>query len=451
MKKTAFTFQIDSDAAKVSGEDAFRKIFERGLDDAKHSVRAAASFGFRGSYMAAAVAEAMKLLKEAGRQDSSDAVSLFSEAVECVKSAQVQLQLQHDNDNAVMKDRFEGVAYTGENDPRYKQSVKELNDYCKNFSQKAMTVLSAYDALVSMLGTDKVWMELYSTIISLGDKFIQDVFTGYEINDKLTVTIQQGTEADDLLIKWRSRLEAVQEEVRKEEERRRKEEEERRERERKLEEERLKKEAEERAKREAEEAAERIRKEAEEAAERARKEAAERIAREQKEAEEREAYEQLAQKLNGQIEEAEQKKQSVKAQYDELAASMGSKFADQEAEVNLLNQLIESAHEIETELADMRQERTEKMVKYTKLGVFAGAEKKNLKLELDKLDIEIAGKDSKLSSYKREIESVERRVNSKDNGTRMRLKSFQQEMDKIDAEIVSIRKRLEDEKPAHMQ
>lgn len=451
MKKISYTFQIDPGANDVSGEGAFRKIFEMGLEDAKRSEKSVVSFGFRGAFMAACVSEAMKLLKEAGRQDSSDALSMFSDAIEGIKSAQVQLQMQHDNDNAVMKARFEGVAYMDDGDERYMQSVSELKSYCKSFSEKAMTILTAYDYLVELAGKDSVWLETYNTIVAQGEKFIQDVFDTYEINGKDAASIQQGTEADDLLIKWRARIEEIKEEIRKEEERRRKEEEERKERERREEEERLKREAEERARKEAEEAAERIRKEAEEAAERARKEAAERIAREQQEAVEREAYLQLQEKLQAQISEAEAKKQAVQAEYDQLAATLGSKLADQEAEINLLNHLIESAHELETELADLRQDRTEKMVKYTKLGVFAGAEKKNLKLEIDRLDIEIAGKDSKLNSYKKEIESVDRRVNGKDNGARLRLKSMKQDMDKIDGEIQAILKRLEDEKPAHMK
>lgn len=451
MKKISYTFQIDPAAANVSGDSAFRKIFEMGLGDAKRSVKSVATFGFRGAFMSACVAEAMKMLKEAGRQDSSDALSIFSDAIGTIKTAQVQLQLQHDTDNAVMKERFEGAVCTDDSDDRFVSSVNELKRYCKSFSEKAMSILEAYDYLFELSGKTFVWMDTYNEIVTQGEKFIGDVFDIYEINGKSVVSVQQGSEADDLLIKWKARLEEIKEEVRKEEERRRKEEEARREAERKKEEERLKKEAEERAKKEAEEAAERIRKEAEEAAERARKEAAERIAREQKEAEEAEAYRQLEEKLRAQIAESEEKKKAVQAEYDQLSATLGSKLADQEAEVNLLNHLIESAHGLEGELADLRQDRTEKMVKYTKLGVFAGAEKKNLKLEIDRLDIEIAGKDSKLNSYKKEIESVERRVNGKDNGAKLRLKSMQQEIEKMDNEIKAVLKRLEDEKPAHMK
>lgn len=451
MKKISYTFQIDPGANDVSGEGAFRKIFEMGLNDAKRSVKSVASFGFRGAFMAACVAEAMKLLTESGRQDSKDALSIFSDAIESIKTAQVQLQMQHDSDNAAMKERFEGVAYIDDSEDRYTQSIRELKSYCRSYSEKAMTILSAYDYLFELAGKNPVWIETYNTIIAQGEKFIQEAFDTYEINGKAVVSVQQGSEAEDLLIKWRARIEEIQAEVRREEERRRKEEEERKERERKEEEARLKREAEERAKKEAAEAAERIRKEAEEAAERARQEAAERIAREQKEAAEREAYKQLEEKLKGQIAEAEQKKQAMQSEYDQLSATLGSKLADQEAEVNLLNHLVESAHELETELADLRQNRTEKMVKYTKLGVFAGAEKKNLKLEIDRLDIEIAGKDSKLNSYRKEIESVDRRVNGKDNGARIRLKSMKQDIDKIDAEIQAIQKRLEEQKPAHMK
>lgn len=450
MKKIPFTFQIEAGADKASGDNAFREIFERGLQDAKSSVKAVAVFGFRGEYMAVCLAQSMKLLKAAGRQDSSDAVKMFTEAVDCIKSAQVQLQLEHDNNKAVLKDRFENVKYSGEKDPRFVCSMEELKRYSKDVSGKAMRILKTYDCLMDLLGTDPVWMDTYSNIIGLGSKFIEDVLNTFVINDKFSMAMQQDTQADDLIIKWRSRLEVVREEMRKVEERRRKEEEARRERERKEEEERLKKEAEERARKEAEEAAERIRREAEEAAERARKEAAERIAREQREAEEREKYEQLAAKLNGDIADIEKKKADIQAEYDALEASLGSKLADQEAELNLLNQLKMSQKEIEDELGVMRADRTDRMAKYTKLGVFAGAEKKNLKNEIDRLDIEIAGKESKLNSYKREVESVERRVQGKDNGARLRMKGMQQDMEKLDADIAAIRKRMIDEKPAHM-
>lgn len=451
MKKINYTFQIETGKAEPSGEMAYQEIFERGLSDAKQSIRTMTYFGFRWEYMVSCAAGALNMLKESKRGDSQEAVKLADSAVDCVRTAQVQLQMQHDSDNVMLKERFESITYAGEDDVRYEKSSAELKEYCREFSEKAMSILNAYDGLVELLGGSGVWLETYATIIALGEKFIQDVFDEYSINDKLSFSVLQETHADEMLEKWRSKLSVVEEEIRKEEERRRKEEEERRERERKLEEERLKKEAEERARREAQEAAERIRREAEEAAERARKEAAERIAREQKQEQEREAYELLVDKLNKDITDKESQKASIKKEYDELTESLGTKLADQDAEVNLLNQLKQSQEEIETELTAMREERMEKMARYTKLGVFAGAEKKNIKIELDRLDIEIAGKESKLNSYKREVESVERRVSGKDNGSRMRLKSMQQDMDQIDADIAAIRKRMEDEKPEHMR
>lgn len=451
MKKISYTFQIDPSAFNVSGDSAFRKIFEIGLDDAKRSVKSVSTFGFRGGFLASCIAEALNQLTEAGRQDSSDAVALFTDAIESIKTASVQLQMQNDTDNAIMKERFEGVACLDENDDRYVQSIDELKNYCKAFSTKAMSIMHAYDLIFPLIGKDSVWIPVYESIIAQGEKIIADLFCAYEVNGQQIAAVQQNSEAEDLVIKWRAGLEKAKEEIRKEEERKRKEEEERKERERKEAEERAKKEAEERAKKEAEEAAERIRKEAEEAAERARQEAAERIAREQQEAEEAAAYKKLVEELQAKIAEAEEKKAAIQADYDQVAATLGSKLADQEAEVNLLNHLIESAHELETELADLRQDRTEKMVKYTKLGVFAGAEKKNLKGEIDRLDIEIAGKESKLNSYKKEIETVDRRVNGKDNGARLRLKSMKQDMDKIDVDIKAIMQRMEDEKPAHMK
>lgn len=451
MKKITYTFQIDSGAEKTSGKAAFREIFEWGLNDAKHSVRAAALCGFRGVYMAECLSRVMGILKSDNKQDSDEALSMFKDAIDCVKSGQLQIQIQHDNDNAVFKERFEGIIYTGEKDIRYAAAVKELEAYCGSFSEKAMSIMDAYDRIIALLGSSKPWLDLYINIISLGEKFIQDVFTEYYFNDKKTAALFNSKEADDLIIKWNKRLDDVKEEIRKEEERIRREEEERRERERKLAEERARKEAEERARREAAEAAERIRREAEEAAERARKEAAERIAREQREAEEREAYGKLVVQLNSEIDGLEKKKSAVKSEYDSVSEALGSKLAAQEAEINLLNHLIELQHEIETELSTMREERTEKMAKYTKLGVFAGAEKKNLKVDIDRLDIEISGKESKLNSYKKEIDSVDRRVNGRDNGTRLKLKGYQQDMEKIDNEIAAIRKRLIDEKPLHMQ
>lgn len=451
MKKITYTFQIDSGAENTSGEAAFREIFERGLKDAKNSVKAAALCGFRGVFMAECLSKAMGILKSDNRQDSDEALSMFKDAIDCVKSGQMQIQVQHDNDNAVFKDRFEGIKYTGEKDVCYIMSVKELEIYCENFSSKAMSIMDAYDRIILLLGHSKPWLELYSKIISLGEKFIQDVFTEYYINDKKTAALPNNTEGDELIKKWNKRLNDVKEEILKEEERIRREEEERRERERKLAEELARKEAEERARREAQEAAERIRREAEEAAERARKEAAERIAREKREAAERADYEKMVAKLNTEIEELEKKKSAIKAEYESVSEALGSKIADQEAEINLLNHLIELQHEIETELSTMREERTEKMAKYTKLGVFAGAEKKNLKIDIDRLDIEISGKESKLNSYKKEIESVDRRVNGRDNGARLKLKGYQHDMDTIDNEIAAIRKRIIDEKPLHMQ
>lgn len=451
MKKISFTFQIEPADHNATGDTAFRKIFERGLESAKHSVRAVSLFEFRYGCLGSSVAEAMSMLKAAGRENSSDAVAMIGEAVECIKGAQVQLQLQHDNDNAVLKDHLEGIKYESTGDVQYQQSVAELKAYCDNFRKRAMSIMKAYDAVADALLANPVWLDTYSTIIGLGDKFIQDVFDEYEIAGNVVAAVKDSSEVDDLIIKWRARLDEVNAIIKAEEERRRKEEEERLERERKAEEERLRKEAEERARREAEEAAERIRREAEEAAERARQEAAARIAREQKEAEEAEAYEKLLVTLNDEIKALEAKKASIQAQYDELAATIGSKLSDQEAEINLLNNIKQSQKELEEEVNAMTEDRTEKMAKYVKLGVFAGAEKKNLKLEIDKIDIEIAGKKGKLASYNVEIESMERRVNGKDNGARLKLRGLQEDLNNIDSQVDAIRKRMVDEKPAHMQ
>lgn len=446
INRITFNINIDRSLKDINTNDrmAYRDIFERGLRCAKRNVKQAASYGFKSQALITGMVNALNILSAQRQLNSREAVYMFEDALACIDSARLELESQHKRRCTDLKERFEVDRFSDPGDACYMEAVMELDRYVSSYSSNVHDIIDAYENVFKILGTDKIWLSIVERIISDVKSFASFAYTVFVLPDGREFRTTGADRPADLLTKW----EEVQGEIRRrmeiELERERREAAERAERERREAAERA-----ERERREAEYRAEIERREAEEAARRAAAEEAEKIRRENARLEQE--YNDYVVNMNIKIEHLNEERQTVVAEYEEFQKAVGSKIAEQEEEERFLNQLLDSKKGITDQLEKLREERTEKAAHMATLGVLAMNEKKAIKIELDRLDMEIGEKDQKLRSYTTEIETVERRIRSKDAGGKSKLKAYEARIAQYEEDINNIKKEIEEKKPFHMR
>ncbi len=446
LNRISFNVNLDSSLRNVDTSDrmAYRDIFERGLRCAKRNVKLAASYGFRSEALITGMVDALNVLSTQGQLNSREALYMFEDALSCVESAQQELVSQHRRRCTDLKERFEVDKFADSSDVRYIEATIELDKYCAEYSSNIHDILDAYENIFKIIGTDKIWLSIIDKIIFDVREFAMNAYTIFVLPDGREFRVTGADRPADLLNRWEDVQAEIKRRIEIELERERREAAERAERERREAEERA-----ERERREAELRAERERREAEERARIAAAEEAEKI-RQENERLERE-YNEFVLNSNIKIDRLNEERSVVVAEYEEFKKTVGGKIAEQEEEEKFLNSLLESKQAITDEIEKLREERTEKAAHMATLGVLAMNEKKAIKLEMDRLDMEINEKDQKLKSYSTEIETVERRVRTKDAGGKAKLRAYEARIQDFDDQVAAIRKDLEDKKPLHMR
>lgn len=446
INRIKFNINIDGSLKDINVNDrmAYRDIFERGLRCAKRNVKQAASYGFKSQALVNGMVSALNVLSSQGQLNSREAVYMFEDALACIDSARQELESQHKRRCTDLKERFEVNRFSDPGDACYLEAVTELDKYVSNYSSNVYDIIDAYDKVFKILGTDKIWLSVVERIISDVKSFASLAYTVFVLPDGREYRTMGADRPADLLTKWEEVQTEIKRRIEIELERERREAAERAERERREAAERA-----ERERREAEYRAERERREAEERARIAAAEEAEKIRRENARLEQE--YNEYVVNMNIKIDRLKEEHQTVTAEYEEFKKTVGGKIAEQEEEERFLNRLLESKKGITDQLEKLREERTEKAAHMATLGVLAMNEKKAIKLEIDRLDIEIGEKDQKLKSYTTEIETVERRVRSKDAGGKSKLKAYEARIAQYEEDIANIKKEIEDKKPFHMR
>lgn len=446
INKISFNINIDNSLRSINQNDrmAYRDIFERGLRCAKRNVKLAATYGFRSEALVTSMVDALNVLSAQGQLNSREAVYMFEDALACVDSARQELVSQHRRRCTDLKERFEVDKFSDYNDVRYVEAAMELDKYCAEYSSNIHDILDAYENIFKIIGTDKIWLSIIEKIIADVKEFATSAYTVFVLPDGREFRVTGADRPADLLTKWEDVQAEVKRRIEIELERERREAAERAERERREAELRAEQE-----RREAELRAERERREAEEKARIAAAEEAEKIRRENERLEQE--YNDFVVNMNIKIDRTNEELQVVKAEYEEFQKTVGGKIAEQEEEEKFLNSLLASKKDLTDQLEKLREERTEKAAHMATLGVLAMNEKKALKLEMDRLDMEITEKDQKLKSYSTEIETVERRVRSKDAGGKAKLKAYEARISQYEEDIVNMKKEIEDKKPFHMK
>ena len=419
-----FNINIDSSLKDINMNDrmAYRDIFERGLRCAKRNVKQAANYGFKSQALITGMVNALNVLSAQGQLNSREAVYMFEDALACIDSARQELESQHKRKCTDLKERFEVDRFSDPNDACYMEAVIELDKYTSAYSSNVHDIMDAYQNVFKILGTDKIWLSIVERIISDVKSFASFAYTVFVLPDGREFRTTGADRPAELLTKW----EEVQAEIKR----------------------RIEIELE-RERREAEYRAEIERREAAEAARKAAAEEAEKIRRENARLEQE--YNDYVVNMNIKIERLNEERQSVVAEYEQFQKTVGGKIAEQEEEERFLNQLLESKRGITDQLEKLREERTEKAAHMATLGVLAMNEKKALKIVIDRLDMEISDKDQKLRSYTTEIETVERRIRSKDAGGKSKLKAYEARIAQYEEDINTIKKEIEDKKPFHMR
>jgi hypothetical protein len=446
INKISFNINVDSSLREINTSDrmAYRDVFERGLRCAKSNVRLAAGYGFKSQAMIAGMVDALNILSSQGQGNGREAVYMFEDALAVVDSARSELSSQHRRRCTDLRERFETDKFSDTNDVRYVEALFELDKYCAEYSSNIHDILDAYEGIFKIIGTDKIWLSIIDKIINDVKDFASQAYTVFVLPDGREYRTTGTERPAELLNKWEEMQAELKRRVEIELERERREAAERAERERR--------EAEARAeieRREAELRAERERREAEERARQAAAEEAEKIRRENERLEQE--YNDFVVNMNIKIDHLNEEKSVVTAEYEEFRKTVGGKIAEQEEEEKFLETLLDSKKGITDELESLREERTEKAAHMATLGVLAMNEKKALKLEMDRLDMEIGEKDQKLKSYSTEIETVERRIRSKDAGGKSKLKAYEARIAQYDEDIANAKKEIEDKKPLHMR
>lgn len=444
--RISFNINIDDSLKNINASDrmAYRDIFERGLRCAKQNVRLASSYGFKSQALITSMVDALNLLSSQGQLNSREAVYMFEDAIACVEAAKSELESQHRRRCTDLRDRFETERFSDANDIRYMEATMELDKYVAEYSSNVHDILDAYENIFKIIGTDKIWMTIIEKIISDVSDFASKAYTTFVLPDGRQFRTTGADRPADLLNRWEDIQAELKRRIEIELERERREAAERAERERR--------EAEMRAeieRREAERRAEEERREAEERARIAAAEEAEKIRRENERLERE--YSDFVVNMNIKIDKMNEERAVVVAEYEEFQKAVGGKIAEQEEEEKFLETLMASKKSITDELEKLREDRTEKAAQMATLGVLAMNEKKALKVEMDRLDMEINEKDQKLRSYTTEIETVERRVRSKDAGGKSKLKAYEARIAQFEEDIASMKKEIEDKKPFHMR
>lgn len=446
LNKISFNINIDNSLRNINTNDrmVYRDIFERGLRCAKRNIKLAATYGFRSEALVTSMVDALNVLSAQGQLNSREAVYMFEDALACVDSARQELESQHRRRCTDLKERFEVDRFADVNDVRYIEATMELDKYCAEYSSNIHDILDAYENIFKIIGTDKIWLSVIEKIISDVKAFASAAYTVFVLPDGREFRVTGADRPADLLTKWEDVQAEVKRRIEIELERERREAAERAERERREAELRAEQE-----RREAELRAERERREAEEKARIAAAEEAEKIRRENARLEQE--YNDFVVNMNIKIDRLNEERQVVMAEYEEFQKAVGGKIAEQEEEEKFLNTLLSSKKGLTDQLEKLREERTEKAAHMATLGVLAMNEKKALKLEMDRLDMEISEKDQKLKSYSIEIETVERRIRSKDAGGKAKLKAYEARIAQYEEDIENIKKEIEDKKPFHMR
>ena len=444
--RVSFNVNLDDSLRNINPDDrmAYRDVFERGLRCAKRNVKLAATYGFRSEALVTSMVDALNILSSQGQLNGREAVYMFEDALACVDSARQELMSQHRRRITDLKDRFETERFVDTNDVRYIEATMELDKYCAEYSSNIHDILTAYENIFKIIGTDKIWLSIIQKIILDVKDFASSAYTFFVMPDGREYRVTGADRPAELLTKWEDMEAEIKRRIEIELERERREAAERAERERREAEERA-----ERERREAEMRAEQERREAEERARIAAAEEAEKIRRENERLEKE--YNEFVVNMNIKIDRLKEECSVAVAEYEEFQKTVGGKIAEQEEAERFLEQLLASKKDITDQLESLREERTEKAAHMATLGVLAMNEKKALKLEMDRLDMEIGEKDQKLKSYSTEIETVERRVRSKDAGGKAKLRAYEARIAQFDEDIANIRKELEDKKPLHMR
>ncbi|MGN0160157.1 MAG: hypothetical protein ACI4AQ_02080 [Lachnospiraceae bacterium] len=444
--RISFNINLDDSLRNINTSDrmAYRDIFERGLRCAKQNVRLAASYGFKSQALITAMVDALNLLSSQGQLNGREAIYMFEDAIACVESATSELESQHRRRCTDLRERFETERFADANDIRYLEATMELEKYCAEYSSNVHDILDAYENIFKIIGTDKIWMTIIEKIISDVKDFASKAYTTFVLPDGRQFRTTGADRPADLLNRWEDIQAELKRRIEIELERERREAAERAERERREAEMRAEQE-----RREAERRAEIERREAEERARIAAAEEAEKIRRENERLERE--YNDFVVNMNIKIDKLNEERSVVVAEYEEFQKAVGGKIAEQEEEEKFLETLLASKKSITNELEKLREDRTEKAAHMATLGVLAMNDKKALKLEMDRLDMEINEKDQKLKSYTTEIETVERRVRSKDANGKSKLKAYEARIAQYEEDIASIKKEIEDKKPFHMR
>lgn len=446
INRISFNINIDESLRNIDTSDrmAYRDIFERGLRCAKRNVKLAAGYGFRSEALITSMVDALNILSSQGQLNSREAIYMFEDALSCVDSARLELTSNHRRRCTDLKERFEVDRFVDSADVRYMEATMELDKYCAEYSSNIHDVLDAYENIFKIIGTDKIWLSIIERIIKDVQDFAATAYTVFVLPGGREYRVTGADRPADLLNRWEDIQAEVKRRIEIELERERREAAERAERERREAEIRA-----ERERREAEERAERERREAEERARIAAAEEAEKIRRENERLERE--YNDFVINMNIKMDHLNEERQVVYAEYEEFQKTVGGKIAEQEAEEKFLESLLTSKQEITDQIEKLREERTEKAAHMATLGVLAMNEKKAIKLEMDRLDLEIGEKDQKLKSYTTEIETVERRIRSKDAGGKSKLKAYEARIAEFDEQLEAIKKEIEDKKPFHMR
>lgn len=444
--RITFNINIDNSLRTINTNDrmAYRDVFERGLRCAKRNVKLAATYGFKSEALVSSMVDALNILSGQGQSNSREAIYMFEDALACVESAKQELESQHRRRCTDLKERFEVDRFADANDIRYMEATLELESYCAEYSSNIHNILDAYENIFKIVGQDKIWLSIIDKIIGDVTEFAKGAYTVFGLPDGREFRVTGADRPAELLTKWEDNQAELKRRIEIEQERERREAAERAERERREAE--IRAEAE---RREAERRAEEERRLAEERARIAAAEEAEKIKRENERLEQE--YNDFVVNMNIKLDHINEERQLVVAEYEEFQKAVGGKIAEQEEEEKFMNSLLESKKQLTDQLEQLREERTEKAAHMATLGVLAMNEKKALKLEMDRLDMEIGEKDQKLKSYSTEIETVERRIRSKDAGGKAKLKAYEARIAQFDDDIAAIKKDIEDKKPFHMR
>lgn len=446
LNRTMFLVNIDSSLKEINTSDrmAYRDVFERALRCAKRNVKLAASYGFKSDTLITGMIDAINILSKDNQQNSRDAIYMFEDALMCIDSAKQELLTQHRRRIGELREHLEAEKFSDANDIAFVEATMELEKYTAEYSSCVHDIIDAYEKVFKIIGTDKVWISIIDKIIADVTDFAKNAYTVFVLSDGREYRVTGVDRVAELLTKWEDKQTEVKRRIEIELERERREAAERAERERREAEiraEQERREAEARAERERREAEERARIQAAEEAEKIRVEN-ERLERE---------YSEFVVNTNIKIDKMTEERAVVQAEYEEFQQAVGSKLAELAEDEKYRDTLFKSKKELTDKIERLREENTEKAAAFAQLGVFANAEKKNLKLDMDRISNEISDTEQKLESYNREITNVERRIHSKDAGGKAKLEEYIKKLEDFDNQMQQLRKEIEDKKPFHMR